>query len=60
MAEGKKSFQLYTEWIEVFEAISDEDAGQLIKHVFKYVNDLSPETNNHLVGSLFIQIKQQI
>ena len=60
MAQGKKSFQLYTEWIEVFEELDHRDAGQLIKHIFRYVNDLNPQTENQLVSLSFIQIKQQL
>ncbi len=60
MATGKKSFQLYTEWIEVFEAISDNDAGKLIKHIFKYVNDQDPKAPNSTVSLSFIQIRQQL
>ncbi|MFY0655053.1 MAG: hypothetical protein JXQ96_23695 [Cyclobacteriaceae bacterium] len=60
MAEGKKSFQMYTEWIEVFNELDNEDAGELIKHIFKYVNDENPETKNKLVSLSFIQIKQQL
>lgn len=59
MAEGKKSFQMYTEWTEVFNELDDENAGQLIKHIFSYVNDESPVTENKLVSLSFIQIKQQ-
>ena len=60
MAQGKKSFQLYVEWIEVFNELDNEDAGELIKHIFKYVNDENPETKNKLVSLSFIQIKQQL
>ena len=60
MAEGKNSFVLYTEYIEIFEELSDEDAGQLAKHLFRYVNDLNPETENPLAKLAFIPIKQQL
>lgn len=60
MAEGKNSFLLYTEYEETFEELSDEDAGQLIKHLFRYVNDRNPETKNPLVKVAFIQIKNQL
>lgn len=60
MAQGKKSFQMYTEWIEVFNELDNEDAGQLIKHIFKYVNDENPISENKLVSLSFIQIKQQL
>lgn len=60
MAEGKKSFQLYTEWIEIFEALDDDIAGRLIKHIFRYVNDQQPESDDKIVQIAFIQIKQQL
>lgn len=43
MAEGKKSFVLYVDQQESWEDLTDQEAGQLIKHIFKYVNDQQPE-----------------
>jgi len=43
MAENKKAVIVYADWIEQFEALNDEEAGKLIKHIFRYVNDLNPE-----------------
>jgi len=60
MAEGKKIVNIYTEWIEIFEALNDENAGKLIKHFFRYVNDLDHELNNELLNMAFIPIKQQL
>jgi len=60
MAENKKSFVAYCEWIETFEALSDEDAGALVKHLFKYVNDQNPTTENEIVKLCFIPIKQSL
>ena len=60
MAKDKKSFVLYSDYQEAFEALDDETAGQLIKHLFKYVNDEHPETDNQLVKLSFIPIKQQL
>ena len=59
MAEGKKSFQMYTEWADVFNELDNSDAGELIKHVFAYVNDQNPVTENKLVALSFIQMKHQ-
>tara|TARA_R110000772_G_scaffold27364_3_gene69696 strand:+ start:727 stop:1440 length:714 start_codon:yes stop_codon:yes gene_type:complete len=42
MAEGKKSFVLYSDQRGIFEKITDEQAGVLIKHIFAYVNDENP------------------
>lgn len=57
MAENKKSFILYSDFREVFNELSDQDAGQLIKHIFQYVNDENPETKNPIVKISFIPIK---
>ena len=58
--QGKKSFVLYTDQREVFEELTDEDAGKLIKHIFAYVNDESPETNDKLLKIAFLPIKTQL
>lgn len=60
MAEDKKSFVLYSDYIELFEELSNEDAGQLIKHILSYVNDKNPETNNQVVKVSFVPIKLQL
>lgn len=60
MAEGKKSFVLYCDYIGTFEHLSDEEAGQLIKHIFRYVNDQSPASNNRIINICFEPIKQQL
>jgi len=60
MAENKKSFISYCEWQETFEELSDQDAGSLIKHIFRYVNDENPSTDNILVKMCFIPIKQTL
>lgn len=58
--QGKKSFVLYTDQREVFEELSDEDAGKLIKHIFAYVNDENPEINDRLLKVAFLPIKTQL
>jgi hypothetical protein len=42
MAENKKAFVAYCDWLESFEELTDEEAGKLAKHLFRYVNDLKP------------------
>ena len=49
MADGKKGFILYADYLELFTELSNEDAGKLIKHILLYVNDKNPETKDHLV-----------
>lgn len=58
--QGKKSFLLYTDQREVFDELSDEDAGKLIKHIFAYVNDEDPITSDKLLKVAFLPIKTQL
>lgn len=60
MAEGKNSFVLYTDNKELWESLTDEQAGKLIKHIFSYVNDESPELTDQLLKIAFIPIKQSL
>ena len=60
MAENKKSFVLYSDQKELFEMLPDESAGKLIKHIFQYVNDESPKTDDQLVKIAFASIRQQL
>ncbi|MBW2961289.1 DUF6291 domain-containing protein [Mesonia aestuariivivens] len=60
MAKDKKSFVAYTEWSETFEMLSDEEAGKLIKHLLRYVNDENPEMDDRMLKILFQPIKQQL
>ncbi len=58
MAENKNSFLIYSEWLENFEALDDVNAGKLVKHLFRYVNDKDPSPENKLVEISFIPMKQ--
>jgi hypothetical protein len=58
--ENKKSFILYADIIHTIEKLPDNDAGELFKHILRYVNDLKPETKNLLVQLAFEPIKQQL
>lgn len=60
MAENKKSFLLYCDYKEIFESISDKNAADLIRHIFRYVNDENPISENESVNLLFITIKNQL
>lgn len=60
MAEGKKSFVLYSDHKSIFDNLTDEEAGQLIKHVLKYVNDEDPKTENRIIQIAFEPIKLQL
>ena len=60
MAEGKSSFVLYTDQKEIFDSVDNEQAGKLIKHIFSYVTDENPTTDDAIVRALFIGIKQAL
>ncbi len=59
MAKGKKSFVLYTDQFGIFEKLDDKQAGILIKHIFKYVNDETP-SGDFVTELAFESIKQQL
>ena len=60
MAKEKKSFVAYCDWLESFEELTDEEAGRLVKHLFRYVNDKNPEAPDRLTKMCFIPIKQAL
>lgn len=60
MAENKKGFVLYADQKETFDLLTDEQAGQLIKIIYSYVNDENPIIDNPLLKLAFTPIKQQL
>lgn len=58
MAEDKNSFIFYTNWLHVFDKLSDEEAGMLIKHMLRYVNDINPVAPNRIIELVFEPLKQ--
>lgn len=58
MAENKKSIIVYADWIKKFEELEDDEAGRLIKHFFRYVNDLDPVAPDRITKIAFIDIEQ--
>lgn len=60
MAENKKSFILYCDQEGAFEELTDEEAGKLIKHIYRFVNDRNPEPPDRLTKIVFEPIKQQL
>ena len=60
MAKDKKTVVVYTDWIEKFEELTDEEAGRLIKHFFRYVNDQEPEAPDRTTKLMFIDIKNTL
>lgn len=60
MAENKRSFLLYTDVHFTVKKLSDEQAGQLFKHILSYVNDENPVTENVILELVFEPIKQNL
>jgi len=60
MAENKKGFVLYADQKLIFDDLTNEEAGTLIKHIFSYVNDENPVLNDRLIDMAFKPIKLQL
>lgn len=60
MAESKSSFILYCDILHTVEKLPDEKAGQLFKHILRYVNDQNPETDDLIIDVTFEPIKQAL
>lgn len=60
MAENKKSFVLYTDTQGLINQLPDDVAGRLLKHIYSYVNDENPTTDELLLNIAFEPIKMQL
>lgn len=60
MAENKKSFVAYSDWKNIFDMLSNEEAGILTKHLFSYVNDENPELEDRVLKMAFEPMKLQL
>lgn len=60
MAENKNKVIVYADWIDKFEELEDDEAGRLIKHFFRYINDLNPEAPDRTTKLMFIDIKNTL
>lgn len=60
MAEEKKSFIAYADWIKTVSKLKDNKAGQLFKIILEYVNDMNPVVDDLLLEIAFEPIKQQL
>lgn len=58
--EGKKSFVLYTDLMDIVNDLSDEQAGKLVKLIVNYVNDRNPECEDQLIKIAFKPIKSML
>lgn len=60
MAEGKKSFVLYSDQRSIIDMLPNDKAGILLKHIFAYVNDENPINDDPLILLAFEPIKLQM
>ena len=60
MAQDKKGFILYADQKSLFYKLPNDKAGELIKHIFSFVNDENPTTDDLLIEIAFEPIKQQL
>ncbi len=60
MAENKKSFVLYSDSQGLVNQLPDDVAGRLLKHIYAYVNDENPITDELLLNIAFEPIKMQL
>jgi len=58
--KDKKSFIAYSDWKETFDNLPNDVAGELIKHIFAYVNDEEPKSDNYIINALFANIKNTL
>jgi hypothetical protein len=58
--QGKKSFVLYADLMEIVYELSDEEAGKLIKMIVDYVNDKDPTTDDRIISLSFKPIKNSL
>lgn len=60
MAEGKKSFVLYTDLIHTVRKMPKDLQGDLFMTILEYVNDENPKPNDLTIELVFEGIKQQL
>jgi len=57
MASDKSTVVVYKDWITIFNNLTDEEAGKLIKHFFMYINDMDPEPEDRIIKLLFAPLE---
>lgn len=60
MAADKKSFVLYADSYGLIKQLPDDVAGKLLKHIFAYVNDENPVSDDLLLNIAFEPIKMHL
>lgn len=56
MADNKNTIVVYKDWIDIFEGLEDDEAGRLVKHLFRYINDKNPEYPDRITQVAFTTI----
>ena len=60
MAENKKSFILYKDWINVVEKLNPSQAGVLFKSILGFVNNEYVSIEDEIVEPIYLAITEQI
>lgn len=60
MAEGKKSFVLYSDIIYTIEHLTNEEKGLLFQHLLEYVNDKKPVLEDRILIIAWKPIERQL
>lgn len=60
MGKNKKSFLLYCDVIHTVEQLTDEQAGNLFKHILRYVNEQNPISDSVITKIAFEPIRQTL
>ena len=60
MAKDKNGFVLYKDQRGLFDYLSDELAGKLIKTIFAYISDENPQPSNPIVAVAFESVKSKL
>lgn len=57
MASKKKAFTAYCDWGDILDEMTNEQAGKFAKHLWDYVRDKNPETDDQLIKIAFSHVK---
>jgi len=60
MAKDKSKIVFYTDWGNIFNALPKEQAGELIQHLCKYVNDENPPELPGLLNVVWIPMRDAL
>lgn len=60
MAEGKKSFILYSDLMQNIDHLTNEEKGILFNHLLEFVNDLDPILHDRVLISVWKPIERQL